>query len=354
MIDTNAQADLLARLEKLPRASLALLPTPIHPLKNFGASLGGPELWIKRDDLSGFEGGGNKTRKLEFLVGDALSQGADMLVTVGAVQSNHTRQTAAAAARAGLKCALLHCAWTKDAGPNYREVGNVLLSHLMGADLYIEETERPIEDQGPLKAFVARLKGQGHAPYLIPGGASEHRLGSMGYIKCAAELAAQSIESGLEFDYLVHCTGSSSTQAGLLAGFEVLGIPTRVIGVSDDDEIEIKKIRVRQLANDALQELGLAAQVAERDVEVVSSNSNAYGVADTQIIRGIRLLARKEGLIADPVYEGRAIRGLLNLADEGRFEKNAKVLLMHLGGSPAVHAYAEQFGQIQLQPFHLA
>lgn len=352
MIDKKTLADLLARLEKLPRASLALLPTPIQRLNNFSASLDGPELWMKRDDLSGLEGGGNKTRKLEFLVGDALSQGADMLVTVGAIQSNHTRQTAAAAAKAGLKCALLHCAWTKDAGPNYRTVGNVLLSHMMGADLYIEETERPIEDQGPLEEFIAHLEGQGHTPYLIPGGASEHRLGCMGYIKCAAELAVQTTDSELEFDYLVHCTGSSSTQAGLLAGFAVLGIKTHVIGVSDDDEIEIKKIRVQQLANGALQELGLAVRVAEQDIEVISSNSNVYGVPDTEIISAIRLLARQEGLIADPVYEGRAIRGLLNLADEGRFEKNAKILLMHLGGSPAIHAYAGQFGSVQLQPFN--
>ena len=307
---------------------------------------------MKRDDLSGLEGGGNKTRKLEFLIGDALSQGADMLVTVGAIQSNHTRQTAAAAAKAGLKCALLHCAWTREAGRNYRRVGNVLLSHIMGADLYISETERPIEDQGPLEEFIAHLKAQGHKPYLIPGGGSEHRLGSMGYIQCAAELAVQAKERGLRFDYLIHCTGSSSTQAGLLAGFAVLGIKTCVIGVSDDDEIEIKKARVLQLANDALQELRFDVRVAKQDIEVISSNANAYGVPDAEIISGIRILASKEGLVADPVYEGRAIRGLMNLANEGRFEKSDKVLLMHLGGSPATHAYAGQFSSFELQAFN--
>ena len=349
MIDQNALTDLLARLEKLPRASLALLPTPVQPLNSFGKSLAGPKLWMKRDDLSGLEGGGNKTRKLEYLVGEALSLDADMLVTVGAIQSNHTRQTAAAAAKTGLKCALLHCAWTKDAGPQYRTVGNVLLSHLMGADLYIDETERPIEDQGPLEEFMDHLRSQGHTPYLIPGGASEHRLGSMGYINCAAEIAIQTIEFGLEFDYLVHCTGSSSTQAGLLAGFTVLGIKTRVIGISDDHEIEIKKARVRDLANSALQELGLSVRVMDQDVEVMSATDNTYGVPDEGIINGIRLLARTEGLIADPVYEGRAIRGLLNLAAEGRFEKDARILLMHLGGSPAIHAYATQFEPVRLQ-----
>ena len=174
MIDKNALLDLLTRLDKLPRAPLALLPTPIQPLNNFAKSLDGPKLWMKRDDLSGLEGGGNKTRKLEYLVGDALNQGADMLVTVGAIQSNHTRQTAAAAAKSGLKCALLHCAWTKAAGPQYRTVGNVLLSHLMGADLYVDETERPIEDQGPLEEFIAHLEAQGHTPYLIPTGTSAY------------------------------------------------------------------------------------------------------------------------------------------------------------------------------------
>ena len=345
-------SDLEARLAALPRLSLAQLPTPIQRLENFGELLGGPELWMKRDDLSGLTGGGNKTRKLEFLVGDALRQGADMLVTVGAIQSNHTRQTAASAAKAGMKCALLHCAWTKDAGPNYRHVGNVLLSHLMGADLYIDETERPIEDQGPLEDFMAHLRSQGHKPYLIPGGASEHPLGSMGYINCAIELARQMNQSGITFDTLVHTTGSSSTQAGLLAGFAALGLKTRIIGVADDDETEIKTRRVRELANDALQTLDLDARVTKEDVEVISSNSRPYGEADEDIKTGIRLMATKEGLIADPVYEGRAIRGLLNLANEKRFAPDAKILLMHLGGTPAIHAYAGQFEPVQLRPFN--
>lgn len=351
MFDRGALADLLGRLRNFPHVSLALLPTPIQPLQNLGSTLGGLDLWMKRDDLTGLEGGGNKTRKLEYLVGDALAAGADMLVTVGAIQSNHTRQTAAAAAKAGLKCALLHCAWTEDAGPQYRAVGNVLISHLIGADLYVEDTERPIEDQGPLEEFMAHLEEQGHRPYLIPGGASEHRLGCFGYIKCAAEIAVQAEGSGVDFDYLVHCTGSSSTQAGLLAGFSALGVRTTVIGVSDDGETDIKKARVERLANDALRELDLPVCVSSSDVEVVSSSTNAYGVPDPDIVSGIRLLASKEGLVADPVYEGRAIRGLLNLVDECRFDKDAKILLMHLGGSPAIHAYAGLFGSLQLKQF---
>lgn len=348
MVTTDELRELLGAL---PHASLAQLPTPLQRLRNFESLLNGPELWMKRDDLTGLEGGGNKTRKLEYLVGDALARGHDMLVTVGAIQSNHTRQTAAAAAKANMKCALLHCAWTQDAGPNYRKVGNILLSNLMGAELYLDETERPIEDQGPLDEFMAHLRSLGRNPYLIPGGASEHPLGSMGYINCALELAIQMAEARIAFDYVVHTTGSSSTQAGLVAGFKALGVPTHIIGVADDRETSIKRNRVRSLANSALAGLGLSALVEPEDVEVIASNAAEYGYADDAIKEGIYLMATKEGLIADPVYEGRAIRGLLDLSGSGRFDKDDKILLMHLGGAPAIHAYAEQFDNVQLKSF---
>jgi 1-aminocyclopropane-1-carboxylate deaminase len=307
-----------------------------------------PELWIKRDDLTGLEGGGNKTRKLEYLVGDAIESGCDMLVTAGAIQSNHTRQTAAAAARCNLKCALLHFGWAKDAGPQYRKSGNILLSSLMGADLYLDETERPIEDQGPLQGFVETLKNSGHQPYLIPGGASEHRLGCLGYMACAAELVLQSKEHGIRFDYVVHCTGSSSTQAGLIAGFASLGANIRVIGVSDDDETDIKRGRVLQLANEALAGLNLPARITSTDIEIISADQSVYGEAEAETFDTIRLLASCEGLVADPVYEGKALRGLQQLAADGRFGPDSRILLMHLGGNPAVHGYANQFGEPDL------
>jgi len=351
VIDHSRLADLDARLQRFPRFPLALLPTPIQPLANLGANLDVSGLWMKRDDLTGLEGGGNKTRKLEYLVGDALASGADMLATIGAIQSNHTRQTAAAAAKAGLKCALLHCAWTRDAGPQYRQVGNLLLSRLMGADLYADETERPIEDQGPLVDFVARLKDEGHQPYQVPAGASEHPLGCLGYVKCAAEIAMQAEARGIVFDYVVHCTGSCGTQAGLLAGFAALGLPTQVIGVADDGETAIKKARVHALANDVLQRLEVDASVTEAQVDVIASSKNAYGVPGSEILEGIRRLAQTEGLIADPVYEGRTIRGLIDLAAAGHFAGSSDVLVMHLGGTPAIHAYADLFGAIELKPF---
>ena len=351
MTKTEELADWLLRLPDLPRTPLVQLPTPIHRLANFGAHLEGPDLWIKRDDLTGLAGGGNKSRKLEFLVGDALRSGADTLVTVGAIQSNHTRQTAAAAARSGLKCALLHCAWTRDAGPGYRETGNILLSKILGAELYLDERERTIEDKGPLEELAEHLRRQGRKPYLIPGGASDHPLGSMGYLACTAEIVTQSRDLGVHFDYAVHCTGSSSTQAGLVAGFAALGTGTRVIGVSDDDEGEIKKARVLRLANDALETLELPERVAPDDVEIITATKDPYGVASKEVYDGIHLLARTEGIMADPVYEGKAVRGLLNLAGQGRFKPESRVLLMHLGGTPAVHAYASQFPPVEFKRF---
>jgi 1-aminocyclopropane-1-carboxylate deaminase len=331
------------RLSKQPRVSLAQLPTPLHPLGNYSRRLG-LDLWMKRDDLTGLEGGGNKTRKLEFLVGDALAKGADTLVTIGALQSNHTRQTAAAAARVGLRCALLHSGWTRDAGEYYRRTGNILLSHLMGAELYVDETPRPIDDQSPLEHLTRKLEKEGRRVYTIPGGASEHPLGSLGYMICAAEIVAQAEAIGRPFDYIVHCTGSSSTQAGLLAGLRALGSDTRVIGIADDEETAIKALRVRQLANDALALLALEERVPEDAVTVVTADKSPYGIADDRTMESIRQFASDEGLLADPVYEGKALRGLRDLAEAGYFEADARILVMHLGGTPAVHAYANQFG----------
>jgi 1-aminocyclopropane-1-carboxylate deaminase len=332
----------LQSLTNWPRTTLACLPTPLHPLRRLSTELGGPEIWVKRDDLSGLVGGGNKTRKLEFVVADALEAGSTVLVTVGAVQSNHTRQTAAAAARVGLDCVLLHNNWVRPPGSSYRRVGNLLLSDLLGARLYYDATERAVGDEGELAALVEHLRAAGEIPYVIPVGASEHRLGGFGYVVCAAEIAMQAHELGLEFDYVLHCTGSSSTQAGLLAGFTALRAETRVIGVSDDDETADKVERVFRLANATSAELGSASSVSRTDVKVVAADPNPYGVAAAETIDAIRLLARTEGIAADPVYEGKAMLGLINLIRDGVLRSDDRVLFVHLGGTPALHAYAEQ------------
>ena len=341
---------LLAALDRAPRLRLAQLPTPLHPLPRLTAHLGGPQLWIKRDDLTGLPGGGNKTRKLEFVVADALREEADTLVTVGAVQSNHTRQTAAAAARVGLRCVLLHNGWAPAPGPGYRSVGNVLLSDLLGAELYADDTPRPIDDPGRIEELVDWLRAAGRRPYLIPGGASEHPLGGHGYAACAAEIESQAAALGVRFDAIVHCTGSSSTQSGLLAGLAAFGSATRVVGVADDDERDDKCRRVLRLANATLELLELPERITADQVEVVIADDRPYGAATTETFDAIRLLARTEGLIADPVYEGRAVRGLIDLIGAGRFTPDQHVLLMHLGGTPAVHAWAGRLAGAGLQP----
>jgi 1-aminocyclopropane-1-carboxylate deaminase len=335
-------ADLRRRLAEFPREALAALPTPLHALPRLSARLGGPELWIKRDDLTGLAGGGNKTRRLEYLVADAKQARADTLITVGAIQSNHTRQTAAAAARAGLGCVLLHNAWTPEPGPHYRMAGNILLSDLLGAELLVDETPRQLGDAGVLAALADHLRDTGRRPYLIPGGASDHPLGGLGYAAAAAELLAQAGELGTSFDAIVHCTGSSGTQAGLLAGLAALGSGVRVIGISDDDDTEDKAPRVLRLANATLVALGLPGRLQPRDVEIVVGDTSPYGVADAKTFDAIRLLAGCEGLIADPVYEGKAVRGLIGLIEQGRLHRGQRVLLLHMGGTPAVHGYADQ------------
>jgi len=221
----------------------------------------------------------------------------------------------------------------------------------MGADLYADGTDRPIEDQGGLDELAEYLRARGQRPYVIPGGGSDHRLGGLGYAACAAEIAAQSASLGTHFDFVVHTTGSSSTQSGLIAGFMALHEDTHVIGISDDDETSIKSERVLRLANATLNELGCSERVAPSNVEIIVGDASPYGVADGQTLDAIRLLARTEGLIADPVYEGKAVRGLLELARRGRFKSGDRVLLLHLGGTPAIHAYANQFGSIDLVQF---
>ena len=331
--------------------TLANLPTPIQRLSRLSERLGGPEIWLKRDDLTGLPGGGNKTRKLEFLVGDAVKQGCDTLVTIGAIQSNHTRQTAAAAAKAGLACALLHCHWAPDGGPHYRQVGNVLLSGLLGAELYLDDEPRPVGDETTLGALAASLRARGRKPFVIPCGGSDMRLGGVGYTVCAAEIAQWSRAEGLEFDAVVHTTGSSSTQAGLVAGFAALGIKTRVIGVADDDEANEKRLRVLRLARQTVDELQLSVDIRASDVEVIVSDTSPYGVASPSIVGAIRLLAETEGVISDPVYEGRAIRGLMDLIEAGTLVRGQRVLLVHLGGLPAVDAFADSLWRVELQPY---
>ena len=344
------KVDTLQEMAGLPRVRLATLPTPIQPLPRLSARLGGPDIWLKRDDLTGLPGGGNKTRKLEFLIGDALEQGCDTLLTIGAIQSNHTRQTAAAAAKAGLGCALLHCHWAPDGGPYYRKVGNVLLSALLGAELFLDEEVRFVGDETTLEVVAGTLRGRGRKPFVIPCGGSEIRFGGLGYAVCAAEIAHWSEVEGIEFDAIVHTTGSSSTQAGLIAGYAALRKRQRIVGVADDEETNEKRRRVLRLASRTVDELSIAVKINPSDVEVIVADPSPYGVASPAIVDAIRLLAETEGVISDPVYEGRAIKGLIDLIEGGTLTRGQRVLLLHLGGQPAVDAFADRLWSVNMQP----
>jgi 1-aminocyclopropane-1-carboxylate deaminase len=333
--------DLRERLSVFPRASLAFLPTPLHPLPRLSERLGGPEIWAKRDDLTGLGGGGNKTRKLEFLVGDAVATGADTLVTVGAIQSNHARQTAAAAARVGMACALLLRSWAPRNDEFYERAGNVLLSRLLGAELHFDREPSHIGDESGLDELVDELARRGRTPYRIPGGASDHPLGGLGYAACALELVEQCGQLDVDFDAIVHCTGSGSTMAGLLAGLRILGSNTQVIGIADDGDRETALDIVHRLANATLRLLGVDEPLPRSRIEIWPDFApDGYGIPGEHTYEAIRLAAETEGVFVDPVYEGTSMAGLIGLVRNERLGAGSRVLYLHMGGAPALHGYA--------------
>jgi D-cysteine desulfhydrase len=324
-------------IDALPRFPLAQLPTPLETLKNLSRQLAGPELLIKRDDQTGLALGGNKTRKLEFLVGDALAQGADTLITLGAVQSNHCRQTAAAAAKAGLRCELILNGKKPDVAN-----GNLLLNEILGANLHwIERPQRAAK----LKALDAELRAQGRKPYLIPVGGS-NGVGATGYVVAMQELVAQLRASGQRVDHLAFGTSSGGTQAGLTLGARVAGFTGQLHGLSidkNDPEHFEYEAEVAQIANDCAAYIGSPVRVTPGDVNVVYGyKGEGYGVVGDLERDAIRLLARSEGIVLDPVYAGRAFGALVDLIRKGVFKKGETVLFWHTGGSPALFAYARE------------
>lgn len=327
--------------DRFPRLRLAHLPTPIQPLQRLSAFLDGPEIWVKRDDCTGLAGGGNKTRKLEFVVADALAKGADTLVTVGGIQSNHTRQVAAAAAIAGLKCELVQRRWVADRDTQYEQVGNILFSQLLGARINMVGGEGRVGTCEPeFTQIVERLKSEGANPYAIPAGASDHWLGGLGYAACAQEIIQQTMELGISFDAIVHATSSGSTQAGLLAGFQALGMNIPVIGIEvDNDPDGVRDVIVR-VGNQTLDLLGVQHSLNEQAIHIECGYAGpAYGIPDGATVNAIRIAARSEALLLDPVYEGKAMAGLFGLVKRGVLSRHQKILYLHLGGIPALHAY---------------
>ena len=326
-------------LAQFPRVKLCQAPTPLELLPNLTKALGGPDIWMKRDDLTGMGGGGNKVRKLEYLAGAALAAGADHLVTQGAVQSNHVRQTAAVAAKLGLRCTAIleHRIATND--PEYLNSGNVLLDHLMGID--IEYRDGGTDMQAAIEEVGARLEKAGAKPYLIPGGGS-NATGALGYVHVAAELVAQLNEQGLKIDRLVHATGSAGTQAGLVAGLHALNSPIRTLGIGVRNPRDKQEANVRKLAEATLAHLGINAPLPP---DAVEANCNyvggGYGIPTPGMVEAVQMVARTEGIFLDPVYSGKGMAGLIDLIRNGTFTKGQTIVFLHTGGSTGLFGYTQ-------------
>ncbi|MGN2390816.1 D-cysteine desulfhydrase family protein [Pelomicrobium sp. G1] len=332
---------LMEQLGRYPKVSLAVKPTPLEPLSRLGRALGGLRLWVKRDDLTGLGGGGNKVRKLEYLLGEALARGADTLITTGAWQSNHARQTAAAAARLGLACHLLLSPSRPDAGIEYTRGGNLLLDRLLGARLHaLEPGEEPT---AAMERLAAKLASQGAKPYVIPRGGT-CLLGDLGYAECAVELLAQARAQGVHLDRVVLASGSGGSHAGLVAGFHVMGAAVRVTGIAVRASASEQRPLVTRLAAQAAGALGSESAPPDEAVEVTDAYLGAgYGEPTQPMKEALALAAGTEGLLLDPVYTGKAMAGLVDLARKGGIGRDETVAFLHTGGLPGLFAYADVF-----------
>lgn len=333
-------------LARFPRVPLCHAPTPLELLPNLTKHLGGPQIWIKRDDCTGIATGGNKVRKLEFLMGDARAQGADHIVTQGAVQSNHVRQTAAVAAKLGLKCTavLEHRVETND--PDYNNNGNVLLDRLMGCA--IEYRPGGTDMQAAIGEVGEKLRSQGAKPYLIPGGGS-NPVGALGYVSVALELIAQANAVGLRIDRIVHATGSAGTQAGLLTGLTAMNAGVKVLGIGVRAPKDTQEANVHRLAEATAAHLGLKGGIPREAVEANCDYVGpGYGQPTPGMAEAVMLLARLEGILLDPVYSGKGMAGLIDLIRKGRFGKDENVVFLHTGGSVGLFGYRDYLEQAAL------
>jgi L-cysteate sulfo-lyase len=334
--------DIMMNLARYPRVRLAHLPTPLEPMTNLSKALGGPRLWIKRDDCTGLSTGGNKTRKLEFLIADAVRQGADTLITQGATQSNHARQTAAAACKFGMQCHILLEDRTGRTDADYTLNGNVLLDRLHGATV----SKRPggADMNAEMETLAARLKADGRKPYVIPGGGS-NPVGALGYVNCALELLVQLNDAGLAPSHVVHATGSAGTQAGLVTGLVAArsGIPVLGMGVRAPKAKQEEA--VLGLARRTADFMGLGDIVRPEDVVANCDYvGEGYGVPTPGMVEALRLVAETEGLLLDPVYSGKGMAGLIDLVRKGSFKADSDIVFLHTGGSAGLFGYPEIFG----------
>ena len=326
-------------LSRFPRVSLAHLPTPLEHLPRLSAELGGPQIYVKRDDCTGLATGGNKTRKLEFSMAAAIEQGADTIVTVGAVQSNHVRQTAAAACKLGLRCEVLLEHRIDDASDDYLHSGNVFLDTMFGATL--REYPGGTDFESAMQDVAAEVEAAGGKPFIVPGGASD-RIGALGYVNCALELLDQAVERGLVIDHIVTATGSAGTQGGLVVGLKAThcGIPLLGIGVGAPRDPQEQK--VFDLAVDTADYIGAPGVVDRSDVIANCDYiGEGYGRRTDSMNEAVLMMARLEGILVDPVYSGKALAGLIDLVRKRHFKESENIVFLHTGGSAALFAYRD-------------
>jgi 1-aminocyclopropane-1-carboxylate deaminase len=336
-------------LSDFDRYPLLFGPSPVHRLDRLTEHLGGAEVWAKREDCnSGIAFGGNKTRKLEYLVADALAQGCDTLVSIGGVQSNHTRQVAAVAARVGLKCVLVQESWVDWPDAVYDKVGNILISRLAGADVRLVKAGFGIGFKESWETALREIEEAGGTPYPIPAGASDHPLGGLGFANWAHEVAAQEAELGVFFDTVVVCSVTGSTQAGMVAGFAQLadagGRPRRVLGIDASAKPAETRDQVLRIARRTADAIGLGRELRADEVELDERyHAGVYGIPDATTIRAMELAARTEGMVTDPVYEGKSMAATVDLVGRGEIDRSSTVLYAHLGGQPALNGYSALF-----------
>jgi 1-aminocyclopropane-1-carboxylate deaminase len=329
-------------LEKFERYPLTFGPTPIEKLSRLSKHLGGHvEIFAKREDCnSGLAFGGNKIRKLEYIVPDAIASNADTLVTIGGVQSNHTRQVAAVAAKLGMKCRLVQESWVPFQDAVYDRVGNILMSRVMGAEIELVDEGFDIGIRESWQRALDDVKAKGGKPYAIPAGASVHKYGGLGYVGFAEEVRAQEAALGFAFDYIVVCTVTGSTHAGMLVGFAKDGRARNVIGIDASGTPAQTRTQVLDIARTTADLVGLGRPIDDDLVLMEDYAYPAYGVPSAETNDAIRLCARLEGMMTDPVYEGKSMQGLIDLVRKDYFPAGSKVLYAHLGGVPAINAYS--------------
>jgi 1-aminocyclopropane-1-carboxylate deaminase len=338
-------------IEDFPRYPLTFGPSPVHPLERLSDHLGGARIWAKREDCnSGLAFGGNKTRKLEYIVPDVLASGADTLVSIGGYQSNHTRQVAAVAAKLGFKARLVQEKWVDwpdlsvNAVPLDETVGNILLSRIMGADVHLDPAGFDIGIRSSWEQAIREVEEAGGKPYPIPAGASEHHLGGLGFANWAYEVQRQEAELGIFFDTIIVCTVTGSTHAGMIAGFAGQDRPRRVLGIDASATLEKTRAQVARIARHTADLIGLGRDLRDDEITVLEGwAGDLYGIPVESTIEAIKLSGRLEGMIIDPVYEGKSMAGLIDLVTDGTIGKDSNVLYAHLGGQPALNAYSGVF-----------